>query len=167
MIDAASLDTETEDIEYFGFDLFDLFTADVLESELSKEPLSLREVDSKLAETGAKIQLFQGLSQETLPRFVEQRENRPIDFIFIDGGHSIATIENDWTHCRAMVGASGAIYLDDYYDNEEFTGSFGCNQLVARLKDDAEWTVTILPVQDRFPEIGGVQIVRVSPSKGA
>ena len=100
MIEAASLGGGAKSVHYFGFDLFELFTPDVLESELSKQPLSRDEVASRLEQSGAKVELFKGYSQETLPEFVQGRGDQPVDFIFIDGGHAIETIRDDWNNLR-------------------------------------------------------------------
>ena len=134
MIDAASLSDAAESIRYYGFDLFDLFTPDVLESELSKTPLSQAQVARRLSRSGAQVKLFQGLSQETLPRFVEEQRGAPLDFIFIDGGHAIETIRSDWQNLQRVTGDDTVVIFDDYYvDCPWLTQRFGCNRVLEEL----------------------------------
>ena len=51
----------------------------------------------------------------------------PFDFAFIDGGHSVETIKNDYEWARKNISKGGTIILDDYYDPE--LGGLGCNFL--------------------------------------
>lgn len=163
-------------VTYQGFDLFELLTAEELEAELSKQPPSKAEVEATLSGFAQAVAgrgrlvssrrrtfgfaLHMGYTRETLPEFRSQHPDFRAQFIFIDGGHKIETIENDWTHCSEFLDRSGALFLDDYYGDLELARSFGCNELIARLRDEPQWDVSILPVVDETA-IGDVQIAKV------
>jgi hypothetical protein len=156
MIEAASLGGSTEGIEYFGFDLFDLFTDDVLESELSKKPLGMEEVRRRVSQTGAAVSLHRGLSQETLPGFVEWRVNQPVDFIFIDGGHAVETIRSDWENLAGVTGPQTTVIFDDYYvDCPHLVDSFGCNRVLEAL-DPSEFKYEVITDPDCFEKADGL-----------
>ncbi len=156
MIEAASLGGGEKTVTYFGFDLFELFTPDVLESELSKQPLSRDEVASRLGRSGAKVELFKGYSQETLPEFVAQRGPEPIDFIFIDGGHAIETIRDDWNNLAEVTGRETTVIFDDYYvDCPHLTDKFGCNQVLEEL-DPEVFGYEVITEPDCFPKPEGL-----------
>ena len=69
---------------------------DILNNELSKMPLSEISVKKFLSKT-ANIKLFKALTNY-LKNF-----NEKVDFIFIDGGHKIETIKNDWLNCKRLL----------------------------------------------------------------
>jgi hypothetical protein len=164
-------------VTYHGFDLFEALTDQDLKEELSKRPPSEAEVSASLDRHRRKWQvrsalmpwrrrtfsfeLHRGYTRDSLPRFAAERPDFRADFIFIDGGHAVETIENDWRYCSAFLAPGGEIYLDDYYGRESLTDRFGCNQLVDSLRSKPEWEVTVLPATDTFPDIGTIQIVRV------
>ena len=92
-------------IDYYGFDLFEIMNDDILNNELSKMPLSEISVKKFLSKT-ANIKLFKGYSQTTLKNF-----NEKVDFIFIDGGHKIETIKNDWLNCKRLLKKIPLLFL--------------------------------------------------------
>ena len=163
-------------ITYHGFDLFEALTEDELNAELSKRPPSHVEVEASLrrlqqrlgwrlwARRSFDFELHQGYTRDTLPAFRAAHHELRAEFIFIDGGHSIETIANDWANCSELVAPDGSIFLDDFYGNEQLAHDFGCNQLIASLWQDEAWEVTVLPGTDEFPEIGTIQVVRVRPA---
>jgi hypothetical protein len=112
------------------------------------------------------FELHAGYTRDSLPRFAAERPGFRADFVFIDGGHAVTTIENDWRYCSSFIAPRGEIYLDDYYGQAELTERFGCNQLVERLRTQPEWEVTVLPATDTIPDLGTIQIVRVRRSTG-
>lgn len=161
---------------YHGFDLFEALTDDELNAELSKRPPTQAEVEASLRRFQQRLrwrlwarrtfdfELHQGYTRDTLPAFRTAHPQLRAEFIFIDGGHSIETIANDWASCSQLVAPGGSIFLDDYYGNEQLAEEFGCNQLIASLRQDDAWQVAVLPETDEFPEIGTIQIVRVRPA---
>ena len=72
------------------------------------------------------------------------------DFAFIDGGHSVETIKNDYEWVSENIDKGGMIIIDDYYDPE--VKGFGCNFLV----DKGE----VLPSTDRTPK-GIVSLLKI------
>jgi hypothetical protein len=168
------------DVIYHGFDLFEALTAEELEQELSKQPPSRAVVEARLRRFQRRVAvlsalrpwarkrfafaLHQGYTRETLPAFRAAHPDFRAQFIFIDGGHSIETIGNDWDNCSRLVDANGVIFMDDFYGNTELAKSFGCNQLLERLESDPRWKVDVLPATDTFEDIGTIQIARVRPA---
>ena len=132
-------------IFYYGFDLFEKFKQKILKTEFSKKPLSKKVIKIKL-EKLCSIKLFEGYSDVTLPKFL--KENKTIDFIFIDGGHSIKTIRNDWNNIKKMITKNSVVIFDDYYSDSKFSEKFGCNKIIKNL--DPEYKFKILPVKDKF-----------------
>jgi hypothetical protein len=166
-------------VRYHGFDLFEALTEVELKDEFSRRPPSQAEVDRRLGRFQRRVsilstlrpwkrrsfsfRLYQGFTRETLPAFKAASPNFRAQFIFIDGGHSIETIRNDWEHCADLVDDSGAIFMDDFYANDELAERFGCNTLVETLKGDPRWEVVVLPESDTVEGIATIRIVRASP----
>jgi hypothetical protein len=90
-------------VTYHGFDLFEALTDEELDHELSKRPLSQREVEARLRRFQRRIlltsalrpwrrrvfdfALHQGYTRVTLSAFANRTPNFSAEFIFIDGGH--------------------------------------------------------------------------------
>jgi len=150
MIELAALAHDVAQIRYFGFDLFDLFTPELLAAELSKTPLSRAKVAKRLAQSGAQVKLYQGWSQETLPLFVEEQAGRALDFVFIDGGHAIETIRSDWQNLERLTGKETVVIFDDYYvDCPQLTQRFGCNRVLEEL-DPSRFRYEVITLPDVF-----------------
>jgi hypothetical protein len=166
-------------VTYHGFDLFEALSDQELEEELSKRPPSQAEVEASLAEFQEKVArrgrllpsrrrsfdfaLHQGYTRDTLPAFRREHPEVRADFVFIDGGHKVETIESDWDNTSELVAPDGVVFLDDYYGNAELAQRFGCNRLVERLRADESWDVEVLPAADDIAALDGtVQIVRVT-----
>jgi hypothetical protein len=60
---------------------------------------------------GAKIFLFKGDTREVLPKVVNTLPM--MDFIFIDGGHSLETMENDWRYAQVVMGLNTFVVFDE------------------------------------------------------
>lgn len=104
------------------------------------------------------FELIEGETASTLHR-------RPVcaDFAFIDGDHRLEIINRDY----AAVAKSAVVVFDDFYDTsstqgQELSRQFGCNELVARLKD-----VTILPLADTFAATGPIRMAAVMRPESA
>jgi hypothetical protein len=168
-------------VTYHGFDLFEALTDEELEEELSKRPPPQSEVEARLRRFQRRASilrvprrggsrrfdftLHQGHTRETLPAFRAANPAFRAQFIFIDGGHRVETIRSDWENCSELVDPLGAIFLDDFYGDEQLAERFGCNQLVVSLRGDAAWDVDVLPAADRIEGLGTIQIVRVRHSR--
>ena len=166
MITAASVWYSPKNITYIGFDLFEQMNSDTHEKELSKMPDTMDDINGKIGVTGVNIFLFKGYSEETLPQMIAQRDDfPPIDFIFIDGGHSIETISSDWENARKLMSKHTIVVFDDYYiDCPDLTGKFGCNKIIDSL-DKTLYDVERLKAIDSFDQDRGklnVQMVKVT-----
>lgn len=115
------------DCFYTGFDLFEEATKATDKRELNvKDHNGLVDVGRFIKTAGFnKFCLFRGDTNETLKEYFESAE--PFDFAFIDGGHSVATIKNDYKFISQNIMPGGTIIIDDWYDPE--IGGFGCNFL--------------------------------------
>ena len=64
------------------------------------------------------------------------KPKKKIDLIFIDGGHSVKTIESDWKNSIKNLDNNGLIVFDDYYvGDSKITKKFGCNQIIEKIKN--------------------------------
>jgi methyltransferase family protein len=162
LIETASLHWPTADVQYFGFDLFEDLTDEVLKKEFSKRPPSQAVVTAKLKATGASVHLSRGYSRDTLPALLFQSD-RPahFDFVLIDGGHAQDTIQADWEVVRSLMGPTTVVVFDDYYDNtESAVANLGCRRLIDGL-DRRHFDVQVLDPADRFRKDWGVLRVRM------
>lgn len=117
-----------KEISYTGYDLFEDATDQTDTEEFNVKPhCKMAEVEGILKRTGAKINLIKGNTRHTI-RF------HMADFAYIDGGHSLETIENDYEALKRC----NLIVLDDFYTPDEQgrmpdIKRVGCNLLVDRL----------------------------------
>lgn len=156
-------------IKYFGYDLFEEASSETDESELNGKTTRTEmdlisdriktKVTSKVK--GKKnqdfhVELFKGNTNDVL-------KSKKYDFAYIDGGHHIDTIRNDYSKLKS----SKVIIFDDYYDShdEEKLASriseFGCNLLIKELRNDENLTVSIMPLYDEGDDFITRQILVV------
>lgn len=134
-------------IEYYGFDLFE----QAPDFEFSKLGVkSLERVRIRLERTEADITLIKGNTKDTLPGF----SSDPMDLIFIDGGHSVDTIQNDFSHSVRLLAKNGRIILDDYYPDHP---EMGCKVLV-----DSVSNCKVLDHGDFFRKSFGVLRIKMA-----
>jgi len=138
-----------EEIAYYGFDLFEEMTERILQEETSKWPPSFREVEERLLKTGVKISLYKGDTRESLPRMISQLPK--MDFIFVDGGHSVETISSDWLCVQQLMHRNTTVIFDDYWNRDDA----GAKPVLENI-DKERFHVDILPVQDRFEKESGI-----------
>lgn len=161
MIKAASLRVPEDEIHYYGFDLFEESTPELIAEEFSPSRIIMEaDVKQKIEkETRAKVSLFKGNTKETLPSVIKTLPK--MDFIYIDGGHAIETIRNDWKYSSRLVKANTVVVFDDYCDEMPFIGPrFLLNEL-----DKRKYLTTILPETDYYPRSFGrfkSQLLKVS-----
>lgn len=127
--------------EYVGFDLFEDMTGETHQKEGMALCFaqSIETVRSRLqshARTSTKIQLIPGNTFKTLPEFFESQKGS-YDFIYLDGGHSLETIDNDWKYASSLLDEDGICIFDDYYLEDS---SVGCKKLIDSL-DRKVWNV--------------------------
>jgi len=131
-------------IEYYGFDLFELMTPDKFAEEFSKWPPTLSEVKEKLEKTGARIFLYKGNTLEILPKLVPTLPK--MDFIFIDGGHSLETIANDWKYAGQLMHSKTELVFDDYWPGRTDAGA----KVTVDGIDRSQYKVKHLFITDHF-----------------
>lgn len=143
---------------YYGFDLFEDGSKELDKLEFNAKPRQTLEAVSNRLMGKIHFELFKGNSKETLPLFLSEFGQNSVDFAYIDGGHSVETIQSDWDHVKEIIKPDGMVIFDDYYIDRD-TSEVGCNQIVEKLSHD------ILPIAD--PVIGGgkVQLVLVRNMK--
>ena len=127
-------------IKYYGFDLFEKITKKKNKLELSKQPLPKKEIEAKLNSfKNSKVKLISGDTQITLKKFVKSKTK--IDFIFIDGGHSIKTILSDWKNVKKVMSKKSIVIFDDYYDDGEIIKKYGCNKVINEIGDEFNFEI--------------------------
>lgn len=164
MIETANIFYPVNQIEYYGFDLFEGLTREDFQKEFSKQPPKYSEIKQRLEKTGAVIRLYVRYSSDTLPNFLEEKEDgKQIDFVFIDGGHSIGTITSDWNYVKKIMNYKTVVIFDDYYNNKEpEVSGVGCQSLITGL-DRNVYDIEILEPEDHFEKEWGT--LRVSMVK--
>ena len=116
--------------EYVGFDLFEDATDETDSEEMNvKAHHTVDEVYDRLTTAGVTASLVKGNTRDTLPGCGYEG----FDFAFIDGGHSVETIQSDWENVRKMMKPGGMVVFDDYYEGGIDTEKFGCNKIVEDL----------------------------------
>jgi hypothetical protein len=144
--------------EYVGFDLFEELTEDVAQSEkmglcraTQYDQVKERILQSRAHETPS-VEIIKGYTEKTLPEFARRR-GPEFDFIFIDGGHSLQTVRNDWEYSMRLLAPNGVIVFDDYLMNDT---SRGAKPMVDELLADDRFVVRFFPVIEDIIE--GLQI---------
>ena len=148
-------------ITYTGYDMFDLGDAAFDAAELNgKSRVTQSETRARLEQQcpAASITLVKGNTNDTL------RDKVFADFVYIDGGHSVETIANDYRACADCP----VVVLDDYYFNlnpqaDIDTARFGCNTLIDALaaSGDPDLIVGTFPTFDYFDHLGGITMAFV------
>lgn len=137
--------------KYYGFDLFEEANVETDRAEMNvKAHYYLETVQERLE--GWAAQLYKGNTRETLANFAE-----PVDFVWLDGGHSVETIRSDWENIKRCLTPDAWVFFDDFYTGAIDTKRFGCNEIVKDLKHE------VLPEADPVSGGGLVQMVRVYP----
>lgn len=136
-------------ISYYGFDLFMREHDTTLENTevttgYHKNP-GIERVQQYIAQsTSATIRLYQGDSKLTIPK---EAQGLPImDFIYIDGGHSIDTIRADFRNIAPLCDKNTVIFLDDCFMDAP---NIGCLFLYNEL-DRTKWRVERFSEEDRY-----------------
>jgi predicted O-methyltransferase YrrM len=101
MVTVAIRNFSPEEVEYYGFDLFS-----------GDGDFRMEQVRQKLKDTGCEFKLFKGDSVKTLPEVVKTLPK--MDLIFIDGGHSYATVKSDWENSKSLMRKETAVFFHNY-----------------------------------------------------
>ena len=115
-------------------------------------------VIKELLEAHARIKLIKGNTLMTLPNFPKKNK---IDFIFIDGGHSVKTIRNDWNQSKKLMHKNTVVVFDDFYSGDKnLIKKFGCNKIIESLPNN--YLVEYLKPKDYIPHLKvHVQLVKI------
>ncbi len=134
-------------VRYWGFDLFEeRAIPEQLEREISPDPPPMQHVYKSLAVLGVDVVLVAGDSTRTLP----ETDLPPIEFAFIDGGHSYETVSADWRNIQPKLAPGAVVVFDDYTNRDAVTHEgFGVRRLVDEIDED--WRVELLEPINRFP----------------
>ena len=126
-------------------------TPAMIEAENSKKTNdSMDAVYRKLA--GYDVTLIKGNTRETLAQF-----NEPVDFVWLDGGHSVETIRSDRNNVKRVLAPGAEVWFDDYFTFGPDTTRWGCNEIVKDLKHEIHFQC------DLVKGGGHTQMVRVYP----
>lgn len=116
---------------YFGFDLWEGGNPHTDARELNgKGRSTIAQAEQALA--GCNFELIPGDTRLTLAKFAQR--GIMIDFVFIDGGHSIETISSDWYWSLQMLAPGAIVVFDDYYEPER--DGFGCNRIAKEIEHE-------------------------------
>jgi len=158
---------------YIGFDLFEDMTTEMSKAEFSKStlPLSVESIQKSFNDTLKKkygdrfvgTRLFKGNTKKTIKQWKKDLGHlvEP-NFIFIDGGHSLETIESDFRNLEEYATDSNVFLMDDYYVNRT---DVGCRSMVEKI--NSEGKLVALPLQpiDYIPHNKlDIQVVNVYPA---
>tara|TARA_Y100000590_G_C15701491_1_gene1006958 strand:- start:812 stop:1483 length:672 start_codon:yes stop_codon:yes gene_type:complete len=156
MIEAAKV--FESNIEYYGFDLFENLSSHILKTEASKKPTSMKKI-RELLSNHAQVFLYKGFTKNTLKNFID--ENKKIDFVFIDGGHSVDTIKDDYENSVKASSNNSIIVFDDYYNPESIDiNKFGSNMIYKELKEHF-FKPKFLPFKDKYYENGKIKAIKM------
>lgn len=144
MILEAQKYSPSEEVSYYGFDFFETLLPETLNKEFSKQPPSMEMVKNELGETGARITLYKGDTKEIFPEQVFYLPK--MDFIFIDGGHSLETVQNDWNYVSRLMHEGTVVVFDDYWPERTDAGA----KSIVDAIDGSIYDVKILPEFDVF-----------------
>lgn len=165
----AAMEATGGDGVYYGFDLFEDMTPEKSAKEFNvKTPSPAKVVVDRIlaALPGAqgRVVIFKGDTRKTLWDFSKYPDRPTFDLAWIDGGHSVVTIQSDFSYVMMVMRRGGVILLDDYYSGPVpvDTKKFGCNTLVDYLIREGTLIVEIFPEKDPVKGGGFVQIAKVS-----
>lgn len=157
MIETAIESSGRENVEYYGYDLFEDLTNEKLKKELSKRPHKIGSVKNLLDQTDTKFILFKGDSKITLPKTKHLIQG--VDFVFIDGGHSKKTIASDWSVIKTIMNKNTIVVFDDYYHSIH-KEKFGCNEIIDNLDRNIYDIEELYPID--FFSANGVEVQMIA-----
>jgi hypothetical protein len=144
---------------YYGFDLWEQIQPEQKRHESSetsgKKTASMQTAIDILSETGTEFYLIQGNTRQTLSVF---EPKLPIDFVFIDGGHSLETVRSDWNNIKRLMHRGTIVLFDDYYTNNR---AHGCFETIHQIMLDSDYNVELLGPIDYKKDLY-IQFAKVS-----
>lgn len=98
-------------VDYYGFDLFVPCKANTYVSK------PMTEIRDRLRELGvSRIFLFGGDSRISLPR--ELPSLPKMDLVYVDGGHGLPIVKNDWGCVEKLTHDGTVVIFDDYHGQD-------------------------------------------------
>lgn len=149
---------------YVGFDLFEGMTDEVYTAESMGNcvPHSKEWVQQQLAPHATPrdiaVELVAGPTERTLTAFAREHPEE-FDFIYLDGGHSLETVANDWAASSRLIRPGGVVVFDDYYVND---ASRGAKPLIDSLLADRRYRVRFFPMVEDIIEDLQITMVAVT-----
>jgi hypothetical protein len=156
-----------DDVHYTGYDLFEEATEELDKVELNSKRHNtidairerLMQFADKMKEKGKTFtcELHKGDSKVTLTNSVANLP--PIDFAYIDGGHSETTVVSDYENLKNVP----VIVFDDYFSKDadgKILGEEhqGTNRLFKKLKDEGK-RIAVVPSTDKVKGGGITHLV--------
>lgn len=149
MIKAAAETWPEDQIVYYGFDVFsEGGNKQLWRRENSACPWGYEHVKRYLAATNARVQLYQGFTQDTLPKFTKS-QHQPIDFIWLDGGHTYETCLNDWLNVEKLIQPHTVILFDDYVKHIPEDDQWGVSRVIDQI-DRSKYSVKHIEPYDPY-----------------
>lgn len=149
-----------KNLVYHGCDVFEMLSQEEQKKECAKEGRYFTEqyCRKKIASVqGVEITLHKGYTRDTLPSI-----GRTFDYVLIDGGHSIETIEQDWQNVQKLIHKTSYIIFDDYYFDRN---DIGCKTIIDNLPEN--FTKKVLQPIDSYEKehyVQYTQMVLVMPN---
>lgn len=145
-------------VQYWGFDLFEDYcpVAHAHEGNKPGAVPTLEEVRTFLEAPQVEVTLIRGDSRQTLGKVL--RFVKPLDLIFLDGGHSLETIRSDWGNVRKRLHPGSVVLFDDYYPDRD---DVGCRSLIEELRQDRRYRVDLLDPLDSYRSGLAVRFARL------
>jgi len=148
-----------DDVHYFGIDLFEFLTVEQANWEnMTKRFATRKETYEYLQkEIPGRHSIFTGYSHVVFPTMKENEIKKyhftnTVDFIFIDGGHSLETITRDWMCAESVMGKNSVVIFDDYYEEID---DIGCRGFIDFALDRELFNVQLLDPVDHFKTSDG------------
>lgn len=137
-------------VKYYGFDLFDDFKE--FDKEFCYKGVAKIENVRKRLSRFKNVNLIQGNTKDTLKDF-----NINPDFVFLDGGHSLETIESDWNNVFRLMKKNTVVLFDDYYHNRN---DVGAKKMISEIMQNKVFKVTLPNIIDNCddPKFGKLMI---------
>lgn len=142
---------------YYGFDLFEMMTDEIKEKEFSKRPLSMNDVSKKLSplcrqNNDRSYILLKGFTYNTLPKFLDKHLR--VQMWFIDGGHSLETMTNDFKIIHECIQPNDIIIFDEWNEwADDYKGpKWSVQPLIEQIKANKQYKyeITVLPKTDIY-----------------
>lgn len=144
---------------YWGVDLFAPHSSELRDREISQgydRPPSKKIVEASIRARCPNIgvTLTQGDSRGVLPLLVPILPQ--MDFIYVDGGHSLETIRSDWEAVQPLLSKDGVVFFDDVFTGRKDVGAL----FLTEVLDSRYWEWKVLEPADQY-EVFEARLLKV------